>query len=125
MKSNNMTTFIVVSGIIILVVFSAVLGVNLTPGYESNSYYAKPQEMNAKIDNISFKNDKLYITTSGNTKEICVKTTVSTPDINNICWNNVSNNEISISVYKNKMYYIWIKDKDNNISTPTSINTNK
>ena len=39
MKNNSKTTFIIVAGIIVLVVFATVLSINLLPNYESNSYF--------------------------------------------------------------------------------------
>ena len=41
MKNNSKTTFIIVAGIIVLVVFTTVLSINLLPNYESNSYFVK------------------------------------------------------------------------------------
>lgn len=123
-KNNNMTTFIIVSGILVLCVFVVVLAVNLLPNHESNSYYVKVEDnMGAKIEELYINNNKLIITTSGDAKEYCVKSTKSTPETNNICWKQIENNTASISIYKYKKYYVWIKDNSNNISTPMSINT--
>ena len=123
-KNNNMTTFIIVSGILVLCVFAIVLAVNLLPNHESNSYYVKVEDnMGAKIEELYINNNKLIITTSGDAKEYCVKSTKSTPETNNICWKQIENNTASISIYKYKKYYVWIKDNSNNISTPMSINT--
>ena len=92
-KNNNMTSFIIVTGIIILLVFTAVLGINLLPNYESNSYYVKVNdEMSAKIEALDIKGSKLIITTSGDTIEYCVKSTRSTPESQNICWKKIDNN---------------------------------
>lgn len=125
-KNNNMTSFIIVTGIIILLVFTAVLGINLLPNYESNSYYVKVNdEMSAKIEALDIKGSKLIITTSGDTIEYCVKSTRSTPESQNICWKKIDNNTASISIYKYKKYYVWIKDTSGNISSPMSINTKK
>lgn len=123
-KNNNMTTFIIVSGILVLCVFAMVLAVNILPNHESNSYYVKVEDnMGAKIEELYINNNKLIVTTSGDAKEYCVKSTKSTPEINNICWKQIENNTASISIYKYKKYYVWIKDNSNNISTPMSINT--
>lgn len=125
-KNNNMTSFIIVTGIMVVVVFTAILGVNLLPNYESNSYYVKVgDEMSAKIEALDIKNNKLNITTSGDAIGYCVKSTRSTPESNNICWKKIENNTASISVYKYKKYYVWIKDTNGNISNPISINTEK
>ena len=123
-KNNNITSFIIITGIIVLVIFTGVLTINLLPNYESNSYYVKVgEEMSAKIDSLDIKNNKLYITTLGDSKEYCVTSTRTTPDSNNLCWKEINNNTASISIYKNKKYYVWIKDTNGNISSPMSINT--
>ena len=123
-KNNNITSFIIITGILVLVIFTGVLTINLLPNYESNSYYVKVgEEMSAKIDSLDIKNNKLYITTLGDSKEYCVKSTRTTPDSNNLCWKEINNNTASISIYKNKKYYVWIKDTNGNISSPMSINT--
>ena len=125
MKNNNSTSFIVFSGVIVLCVFTVVAAINLLPrNNESNSYYVKVgDEMSAKIEALDIKNNKLNITTSGDATEYCVKSTKSTPDSNNICWKKIENNTASISIYQYKKYYIWIKDTNNKISSPMSINT--
>lgn len=125
MKNNNSTSFIVFAGVIVLCVFTVVAAINLLPrNNESNSYYVKVgDEMSAKIEALDIKNNKLNITTSGDAKEYCVKSTKSTPDSNNICWKKIENNTASISIYQYKKYYIWIKDTNNKISSPMSINT--
>ena len=122
-KNNNMTSFIIATGIIVLLVFTVVLGINILPNYESNSYYVKVgDEMSAKIEALDIKDNKLNITTSGDAIYYCVKSTRSTPESNNICWKKIENNTASISVYKYKKYYVWIKDTNNIISSPMSIN---
>ena len=72
---------------------------------------------------IDIDNNKLNITTSGDAVEYCVKSTRTTPESNNICWKKIENNTASISIYKYKKYYVWIKDTSGNISSPMSINT--
>jgi len=125
MKSNNATSFIVVAGVIVLVVFIGVLALNLLPNYESNSYYVKvDEEMSAKIESINIDKGKLIITTSGDPIEYCVKSTRTTPAENALCWNKVENNTASISVFEHKKYYIWIKDEAGNISNYLSVNSN-
>lgn len=125
MKNNNSTSFIVFAGVIVLCVFTVVAAINLLPrNNESNSYYVKVgDEMSAKIEALDIKNNKLNITTSGDATEYCVKSTKSTPDSNNICWKKIENNTASISIYQYKKYYICIKDTNNKISSPMSINT--
>lgn len=125
MKSNNSTSFIVFIGILVLCVFTVVAVLNLLPiNNQSNSYYAKVgDEMSAKVEALELEDNKLNITTSGDALEYCVKSTKSTPDSNSICWKKIENNAASISVYHNKKYYVWIKDTNENISSPMSINT--
>lgn len=125
MKNNNGLTFIITTGVIILVIFVAIAVYNIIPkNSESNSYYVKVnEEMSAKIEGMEIKNNKLIITTLGDALEYCVKSTKSTPNDNSICWKKISDNTASISVYKNKKYYIWIKDSKGLISSPMSINT--
>ena len=122
-KSNNMTTFIVVAGALVLGVFIAVLGINLLPNHESSSYYAKVDEdINVGIENINFNDGILKFTTSGDAIEYCIKTTKTIPELNSICWKKLENNSGNESMYKGRRYYIWLKDSNNNISNRMYIN---
>ena len=125
MKKNNSTSFIIFAGILVVCVFAYVVIYNIMPSNnESNSYYVKVgDEMSAKVEALDIDGNTLNITTSGDALEYCVKSTKSTPEVNNICWKKVENNTASISIYKYKKYYIWIKDTNGNISSPMSINT--
>lgn len=125
MKKNNSTSFIVFAGILVLCVFAFVAAYNLLPNNkESNSYYVKVgDEMSAKIEGLDITNGTLNITTSGDAVKYCVKSTKSTPETNNLCWKSIKNNTASISIYRHKKYYVWIKDTNGNISNPMSINT--
>ena len=125
MKNNNSTTFIVIAGIMVLCVFTFVSVYNLMPNNkQSASYYVKIEdEMSAKVEALDIQGNMLNITTSGDALEYCVKSTKTTPDNNNICWKKIDNNTASISIYKYKKYYVWIKDTNGNISSPMSINT--
>lgn len=123
MKNNNGTVFIITAGLFILVVFITVLSINLSPNYESNSYYASGNDdVNAVIEDLSVDGNNLIIKTSGDGKEFCVKSTRTIPDLNNICWKKLENGIGKISIYKNKKYYVWVKDNNNAISKPTIIN---
>lgn len=125
MKKNNKTSFIIIAGIIILIVFATVLLLNLLPNYESNSYFVKVgDEMSAKIETVNIENGKLIITTSGDPIEYCVKSTRTVPTDNALCWNKVENNIASISIFSYKKYYIWVKDGNGNISNYLTINSN-
>ena len=125
MKKNNSTSFIVFAGIFALCVFTFVVAYNLLPNNrESNSYYVKVgDEMSAKVEALDIKGGTLNITTSGDAVEYCVKSTKSTPELNNICWKKIENNTASLSIYRYKKYYVWIKDTNGSISSPMSINT--
>ena len=126
MKNNNMNTFIIVAGVMVLAVFTTVMVINLKPNYESSSYYVKVEdEMSAKIESLTINSGKLKIVTSGDAVEYCVKSTRTNPGVKNMCWKTINNNEASISIYKYKKYYVWIKDAEGNISNPMSINTRK
>lgn len=127
MKNNNSTTFIIVSGIFVLCVFVFVVAYNILPNNkESNSYYVKVgDDMSAKIETVEIRDGKLYITTSGDPIEYCVKSTKSKPDYKNLCWNKIENNIASISIYRYKKYYIWIKDDKGNISNYLTVNSNE
>ena len=130
-KNDTMKPFIIVSGIMILIIFTVILGINVATKLEEDSNEGTGLETSAKyvtfesakVEKMDVKDNKLYITTSGDAKKFCAKSTKSTPEDNNICWKDIDDNESSISVYKNKKYYVWIKDSDNNISNPVSINT--
>lgn len=125
MKKNNTTSFIIIGGIIILIIFAIVIAINLLPSHESNSYYVKVgDEMSAKIESVNIDNGKLLITTSGDPIEYCVKSTRTKPASNSICWNKVTNNNASISIFQGKKYYVWIKDNTNNISNYLIVNSN-
>ena len=125
MKKNNSTSFIIIAGIFVLCVFVFVIAYNLLPNNrESNSYYVKVgDEMSAKVEALDIKENKLNIETSGGATQYCVKTTKTTPESNNICWKKIIDNKATISIYKHKKYYIWIKDANGNISNPMSINS--
>ena len=125
MKENKGTTFIIIGGMIVLGLFVLVAVINLLPNYESNSYYVRVGDtMSAKIESVNIKNGTLILHTSGDPIEYCVKATRTSPSVNAVCWNKVENNSASISVFKNRKYYIWIKDEQGNISDFLSVNAN-
>lgn len=124
-NNNSKTTIIITFGIIILIIFTIVLSINLLPNHESNSYFTKVDyEMSAKIESLTIDNGNLLITTSGNPTEYCLKTTRTNPSNESLCWNKLENNNASISILKNKKYYIWIKDEKGNISNYSIVNSN-
>ena len=123
MKKNNGTVFIIIAGLFILVVFGSVLSINLKPNYESNSYLASGNDdINVVVDELAIEGEKLVIRTSGEGSEFCVKSTKSTPNLNNMCWKKLEDGIGEVSIYKYKKYYVWIKDKSDNISKMISIN---
>ena len=83
MKNNDSLTFIIVSSIFVLSVFVFVAAYNILPNNkEDNSYYVKVgDDMSAKIESVEINDGKLFITTSGDPIEYCVKSTKSRPDL--------------------------------------------
>ena len=126
MKNNNKTTFIIVSGILVLVVFTFVATINILPKItSSDSYFVKVEDdMSATVEALEIKNGKMTVITSGNAIEYCVKSTKSTPTDNALCWKKIENNKATISVYDYEKYYIWIKNIEGKVSSPMSVNTN-
>jgi len=124
MKNNKELSYLIITGVFIITIFTSVILVNLYNNNENDSYYGKAdKEIDASIDDLFVKDTILKITTSGNPVKYCVKTTMSVPGKNNLCWKDIYNNEVSVEVYKNKKYYIWIKDINDNISKYKDINT--
>lgn len=121
MKNNN-STFIIISGVIILSVFSLITAKNILPDNNNDKFYAKPnEEMTSKIEKVEKENDKIVLTTIGSPNEYCLKTTKSTPESNSLCWNKIENNKIEVPYFKYKKYYVWIKDNEGRISNGTII----
>lgn len=117
MKSNLKTSIIIVIAIFILTVFTSVISINLLPNNESESYYGKgDNKTNARIENLNIENNILTIKTI-NSIEFCVKTTRTTPTKDALCWNKIENNQVTVSSFEHKQYYVWIKDKEERISS--------
>lgn len=115
---NNTDAFIIVAGLLILAVFTSTITKNLLPSSNNNQYYAKPnEEMTAQIDTVSKESGKITIITKGDPIEYCLKTTKSTPSNNSLCWNKIENNQVTVSSFEHKQYYVWIKDKEERISS--------
>ena len=125
METNNKTSFIIVCGVFILMVFTYVSTVNLLPdNLKSEAYYAKIEEdMTSKIEYLNYENGILTITTSSDTAKYCAKTTKTTPMKDSLCWNTIENNTASMSVFVGKKYYVWLKDENGKISSPREIKT--
>lgn len=122
-KKQNQTSIIVIMGIVVVCVFSAVVAYNLLPiNIVSNSYYAKIDEkVNAKIETLEMIEHKVELVTSGDIDSYCIKTTKSNPDKTAVCWVKVEDEKTVISILAGKKYYLWIKDSEGNISSPRSI----
>ena len=126
MEQNSKTTFIVVCGVFVLMVFTYVATMNLLPdSVTSDAYYAKiDKDMVSSIESVEIDKGILTIKTNGEPAYYCVKTTKSTPTEKSLCWNKVENNIATMSVFEGKHYYVWIKDVNNKISSPKSIELN-
>lgn len=125
MKNNKDSgAFLILAGILILSVFTYISAKSMLPNNSSSSFFSKDNnELNANIDDIKIRNKKLVINTSDDVY-VCVKQTKTKPNKNSLCWKKVENNEIEISIYIGKIYYIWIMDNENNISNYIQYNTN-
>lgn len=123
LQKNKSTSFIIVVGSFIIIIFIYVIAINLLPkALSSDTYYARTDyEMNAKIESLEIEKEKLIIKTSGEAIAYCVKSTKTNPPINSLCWNNIYNNTASISILPARKYYIWIRDSSGKISNPQSI----
>ena len=123
MKNNKGISFIIVSGLFVLGVFTCVIVYNLLPrNKESDSYYSKVDiDSKAKIESLNIIKNELFIETNNDSKEYCVKTTKSKPDNNNLCWKKIKNNKGSIGVIKDKKYYIWLKDNEDIVNNFVTI----
>lgn len=122
MKNNNATSFIIIAGIFILCVFTFIATYNVLENHkESNSYYTKVDNIDAKIESLKMKDNQLSIDTSGKSSFYCIKTTISKPDANSLCWKSLDNGKASVSIYSNKEYYLWLKDDKGNISSSTKV----
>ncbi len=125
-RENNVGAIIAILGALVLIIFILILMHNIDSNNASDAYYMKEKEnMKASINSIKIEDDNLIIGTVNDATSFCVKTTKSTPSINSLCWKKVLNNTGTMKIYSNKMYYVWIKDSNNNISNPTAVKTKK
>lgn len=125
MSENKKTSYIIILGIFILGVFTYVAVLNIfNDNISTNPFFSKTEtNSNTKIDKLEIINNKLVITTSEDTQNVCIKTTKTEPNPNSVCWIKVENNQVTTSIYNYKTYYIWLKDSNNNISEPTKYNS--
>lgn len=112
-KNNEL---IIVFGAIILGVFIAISLINMSEG---DHYYLSTNV----IKDIDYNNGKLNIVTRDDIKSICVKQTKTDPSIDALCWVDTVNDNVNISIYEYKTYYIWVKDNNNLISYYAKYNT--
>lgn len=119
---NKLSVQIIIFGVVVLSIFTYVVTINLINNNSSDIYYAKDKKIDGKIDNYYVNDNRLIVKTSGNIKSICIKTTRSVPEKNSICWNDVTNDTYSITVYDYKTYYIWIRDINGNVSDAAKYN---
>lgn len=90
---------------------------NVFPNKSSDSYLStKNSLINASIENTSYQKGKLIVTITGEAIKGCIKTTKTIPDNNSACWVKINNHKFSVSVLKNKTYYIWLMDENGLIS---------
>ena len=124
-KENNTSAIMAVLGALILIIFVVILMQNIDTNNESGSYYMQEKDnMKAIINTVKIEKNDLIIGTVNDAISFCVKRTRSTPNVNSLCWKKINNNTGTMKVYNNKMYYIWIKDSNNNISNPTIVKAN-
>ncbi len=83
---------------------------------------ADPSSKEPAISSIK-QDQETYTINLINTTKICLKSTKSTPDTKNICWQEIKDNQYTTSLYKDKTYYIWLMDQDNNIIQNKILNT--
>jgi hypothetical protein len=121
-ENNNVSAIMAILGALILIIFVVIMMDNVNHDNASGSYYMQEKEnMKATINSVKVEKNDLIIGTINDATSFCVKTTKSTPDVNSLCWKKILNNTGTMKIYNNKMYYIWIKDSNNNISNPTVI----
>ena len=126
MKKNNLTTFIIIVGSLVLVLFTYIAVTNIQGDSESIFYSSRTESgVNAKIEYVDIIDNKLIIKTIGDTDSYCIKSTKTAPSINSLCFNKIDNNFASVYILPYKTYYVWIKDSDNNLSEPIKVNSNE
>ena len=122
MKKNFETSYIIILGVLVLTIFTAIVYVNYNNSNQSNAYYGKIDNTKEFIEQISFDDTTLTIKTIDEAWKYCIKTTRTTPSLGNLCWKELYNNEGRMNIYKNKKYYIWIMDENQNISSYKEVN---
>ena len=124
MNSSKNITFLILGGTFILGIFIYTSAINILPNNSSDSYFSiNNTGPTAIIENITFYNGNIMVSTDKNDVYICAKQTKTTPSIKSICWKKVIDNKVEIPVYEGKKYYIWLKDENNNISNYKEFNS--
>lgn len=117
MNKNNKSLIVTFMGIIVLCMFSGVLIFNMykTTG---KSYFAKITDKSIKerIEVVRLSDTQIKLIAKSNIISYCIKNTVSNPAIDNICWKDITNNEVIVRVLKKEKYYLWILDDNYIIS---------
>lgn len=116
MKNNNIATFIIISSIIILTVFTSVCSYEFLQKSETDPYYSQViTGKEAQIISIENKETSLVIKTK-NAVKICVKSTVSKPKVDSMCWKKIENDIHEENIIKQKKYYVWVMNEENEIT---------
>lgn len=124
MNSSKNITFLILGGAFILGIFIYTSAINILPNNSSSSYFSIDNiRPTATINNITFYDGNMMISTNENNVYICAKQTKTIPSVKSICWKKVIDNKVEIPVYEGKKYYIWLKDENNNISNYKEFNT--
>ena len=117
MNSTKLKTPIIFMGVFVFTIFTYVSIINIFPNKSSDSYLSTENSpINASVEKTNYQKGKLTVTVTGEAVNGCVKTTKTTPNQNSTCWVKIDNNQFSVSVLKNKTYYIWLMDENNLIS---------
>lgn len=117
MKNNHKSTIVfVIVGAVILGVFIAISMMNMA---RSDEYYLSTDI----IKSIDYIEGKLIVKTRNDVTAVCAKQTKSEPTSDALCWENITDNQVTISIYEYKTYYIWTKDDNGVISYYNKYNT--
>ena len=117
MNNIKFKTPIIFMSVFIFSIFTYVSIINIFPNKSSDSYLSTENgSINASVENTSYKKGKLIVTITGEAIRGCIKITKTPPSNNSACWVKIDNYKFSVSVLKNKTYYIWLMDDNGLIS---------
>ena len=115
MKNNNVATFIIIASVIIITVFTSVCSYEFLKKNETDPYYSQVVTgKEPQIVSITSMENSIVVRTK-NAEKICVKTTVSKPKANSMCWEKVENNVHEASLIININYYVWVMNEKGEI----------